>query len=492
MKAIRNFLLKISSLIRRGLRKIKFRREKINAYIDKNPNRSFYIFLGLLVILIVISNILGNPKAKNIEQRLLTKKVDFYSVGRAPQIEVLATIEKSGVVTLTALSPGVVQSINKSEGSTVNRGEIIISLSSNYQGGNTASLQRSLAQTQYQNILDTFDAQKELIKKQKELSEKADANSDELRDITDKSVDETNDLINLNSEIISSLDTNIQALVSTNVGTSNDALILSSKQLKSQFVAATNAARQGVRMAEYNASAEKPPSDLSNLQKDVTLKQLEIQEKMLDLNKEVSSIQLKIARIVESLMFPSSPISGTVQRISVKVGQSVSPGMELAVIGSNSDKYDVDAVAYISSDIAKKISKIDLATVHLNSSISYKAQPVFVSSDPVKDTLHAVYFKIPTQYTKDTSDKSYIKINLPLGYADTGTSIPYIPIDSVYQTKESNYVFIDESGVAKSRKLELGNVFGSYVEVVKGLSSGSQIIVNRNVIEGDKVESNVK
>src|SRR3989344_1474960 len=283
MKAFRKFLTGARLFRKKAKKNFSLMKNKVLAYVDKNPNRSFYIALGFLFVLIVFSNILGTPRQKVEKPANALKQVEIYTIGSVPKLDFSAQIEKSQVVTITSLAPGVVQSINKPVGSTVKKGEALITLSSNYQGGNASSLSRVLAQKQYQSAVDNNGLQKDIIAKQKEIAQKAEANVDEIRDITEKSIDETNGLINLNSDIISSLDQNIQSLESTNVSGANDSLILQTKQLKSQYFAGLNAARQALRMVEYNADNENPPAELSDLQKDVTIKQLELQEKMLDL-----------------------------------------------------------------------------------------------------------------------------------------------------------------------------------------------------------------
>ena len=62
-----------------------------------------------------------------------------------------------------------------------------------------------------------------------------------------------------------------------------------------------------------------------------------------------------------------------------------------------------------------------------------------------------------------------------------------IPIDSVYQTQEKAYVLVNNKGKAETKTLELGSVYGSYVEVRSGLTSDDQIILDRNVVADDKV-----
>lgn len=474
-------LLRIWSGIRNWFKKLRIR---MGNFVRRHPFSTFLTILGIVFVLIVVSNIIGNIKPKTEEQAVPVKTVQTYKVGSVPEITVQAHVEKSGVITITALTGGVVQKINNNVGDPFKRGEVLISLSSNYQGGNTSSLQRQLAQTQYNNAVATFDLQKEIIAKQRELAEKTDANADDLRGITDKSVSETRDLINLNRSMLATVD---EALKTMEEGGSTDADMFETRSLKAQLMQGINSAEQGLRNAEYQASGDKPPAALSNLQKDIALKQLDTQEKMLEMNREVSRISVSIARANEAMMFPSAPFAGTVQRVFVKEGQAVNPGTQLMVIAQNIEDDPIVAVALVSADIARKVSDSEQAIIHIDGNTKYSTYPSYISQEAVNGTLHAIYFPIPDEFSPKVTETGFIQIDIPVGYADTTAFIPYVPIDAIYQTRDQNYLFVAENGVAVSRSVELGFVYGNHIEITSGLKDGDQIILDRTVVAGDKV-----
>lgn len=487
IKKVRQAILRIRNSFS-PLRKRTFvYRKRALVFIDKRPFASFFVILGILLLLIIISNILGTPKPPAPKKEALVKKVKVYNVGTSPKLTVQAQVEKSGTIKITALTPGVVQTIYKNTGESFVKGETLVGLSTNYQGGSTSSLSREFAQTQYSNALDTYQTQKDIIQRQREIADKTDVNADELRKITDQSLGETRALISLNDDILSSIDQKLADLEATNVGGVNDAMILSQKQLKTQFLSANNQARSALRNAEFASASDKAPADLSNLSKDIAVKQLDIQAKMLDLNREVSRIQLNIAQVSEAMMFPSAPFNGTVQRVFVKVGQQVNPGTELMVLSQTSEEDPITAIAYVSGDIARKLSQFESSTLHIGD-IEFLTQPTYVTQEAIQSSLYGVYFDIPDQYNKDLTEKGFIQIDLPIGYADTTIAIPYIPLDAIYQTKEQNYVFVVEKGVATPKQIQLGEVYGSFVEVKSGLNQTESVILNRNIIAGDKVE----
>lgn len=489
MNSIRSFGKKVNKKITEVFSSINLKRKvyyrKSMNKVEKRPLLSFLGLLLILLGLIILSNFINKPKDQIEETGITAKNVQTYSIGTSPKITVQAVVEKSGVIKVVSLGSGVVQSINVEVGQEVTKGTNLISMSTNYQGGNAFSVQRQLAQVQYKNVKDTYDAQKDLIAKQKELALKQDENADELRRISNDSLGSSRSLIDLNNSILSSLESQQTELENTNTNGANDAAILQTKQLRSQFQAANNQIESGLKNAEYAGSDDNPQAEMSNISKDITIKQLEIQEKALALNKEVSRLSVVLAQINEAIMYPSSPVNGKVERIYVRVGQVVNPGTPIAQISGNSDS--LMAVALLSRETAQAVSRSMVSTLHFGNE-SYEAAPFYVSSDATDGQLYSAQFAIPEEYSPQVTDKGYILIEIPIDFAKTGSAIPFIPIDSVFQTQDDAFVFVAKDGKALSKKVKLGAVVGRYVEIKEGLSEGDQVILNRNVISGDPVK----
>jgi len=458
---------------------------KVMDKAEKRPLVTFLLLIFILLGLIAISNFINKPAPTAEETAIPQKEVKVYSIGTTPKITVQAVVEKSGVIKVVSLGAGVVQSINVEVGQDVTKGTTLVSMSTNYQGGNVFSVQRQLAQVQYKNVLDTFKTQNELIDKQRELAEKQDENSDELRKISNDSLSSSRSLIELNNSILSTLEAQQTDLENTNVNGANDQAILQTKQLRSQLQAANNQLNSGLDNAEYSGSDDNPPAEMSNISKEIAIKQLEVQKKALELNKEVSRLSVVLAQINEAIMYPASPVAGKVERIYVRVGQAVNPGTPIAQISGDSNS--LIAVALLSRETADAISKSRVSTLHFGSE-SYEAAPFYVSTDATDGKLYTAQFAIPEEFASRISDKEYILVEIPIDLPNTGSAIPFIPIDSVFQTQDASFVFVAKDGKAQSKKIEIGNVVGRYVEVKKGLSEGDQLILDRNVISGDPVK----
>lgn len=447
----------------------------------KRPLPTFGVLLFLLLVFIILSNLINKPKATLEETTLPTKEVSTYTIGESPRISVQAQVEKSGVIKIVALGGGVVQKINVEVGQSVGRGTNLVSLSTNYQGGNAFSVQRQLAYAQYKNVTDTYQTNKDLINKQKELAEKSNENTDELRQISNQSLDSTRTVVNLNNEILTSL----EALQADQEANNNQTGALQTKQLRSQLLSANGQLENALRNTEYASNSDNPPTQIANISKEIALKQLDIQSKALDLNKEVSRLSLTLAQINESLMYPATPIDGVVERIFVREGQSVAPGTPIAQISGVSN--NLIAVAFLSKELSQGIGRATPSTIHVGEK-TFESVPFYVSDEATDGSLYTAHFAIPLEYASEVTDKSYITIEVPLDFPKTGSTVPFVPIDSVFQTEKEAFLFVMENGKAVSRKVSLGQVLGRFVEVEKGLKSSDQVILNRNVIQGDPVK----
>ncbi|MBI2338405.1 HlyD family efflux transporter periplasmic adaptor subunit [Candidatus Daviesbacteria bacterium] len=466
-------------MIKEKGRKIYF---KVKDFVKAKPLTSFFAVLLLLLALMFAGNFLS-PQKETIQKPELIKNVRIYKVGKNPTITLQAKIEKSGVIKITALAPGVIQSINFYEGDKVNKGQILINMSSNYQGGSVPSIQRQLAQKQYQNAKDTLDAQKDLINTQKTLAEKSEENLGQIRKITDQSLQETRDLINLNQSIVDTLSQNQTTLEQSNTGGVNDAAILQIKSQKAAVQAGLNQLRNGLRQAEFQASGDKPPAELGKLQKDIALKQLDLQKKALDLGLEVNRLQLVLAQISEALYFPASPFGATVQRVHVKEGQAVNPGTPLMTLSATDDP--ITAVINLPQNLAGSVSTVLPTTLYINDQ-EVQINPHFISTEATEGMLHSIIYMIPDKFSKDLTENGYIKADIPAGL-QAEQSVPFVPLDSVYQNANESIVLVVANDRAESRIIKLGNVFGQFVEIKSGLSKDDRIILNRNILAGDKV-----
>jgi hypothetical protein len=91
-------------------------------------------------------------------------------------------------------------------------------------------------------------------------------------------------LIKLNEEIFNTLEQQIKTLEANPPSATNDQAILTAKQGKAGIASALNSLRTGLRTAEYQSSEDQEPAQMGDTSKDLALRQLDLQEKSLELS----------------------------------------------------------------------------------------------------------------------------------------------------------------------------------------------------------------
>jgi len=484
------------------------RTRQAKQFTKRRPFTTFIILLAVLLTVIVVGDQLRRPEISEEEKEMQPKVVEGYSIGSVPRITVSGKIEKSGVITIRSQTGGIVQKINMVEGSEVKKGQTVVSLSSNYQGAVLPGIQRQISQTSYQFQKDTYDTQKEIIANNRSIAEKSDENADRLREITRDSRIRTREILDVSKPSLEVLEDLIAYYKSLSTATLTDSatdesVILGLKQQQIGLINGIAAAEQSLKSADYQESGDNAPARLSDLTREMTLKQLDLQEKTLDMNLEIASLNVQIATISESFMYPASPFSGRVERIHIKVGQSVNPGDPIATIVSTTGQ--VTVVALVSKDIAQSVSTLEPSILTQGDQV-FELTPLHISSEPTDGRLFAVVYLLPqlgpasqvallkgsevnssSALSGGSTDGQYVSISLPVGFADTNSIIPFIPLESVFQSQDESIVFVNESGTARARKVTLGYVTGRFVEVTDGLQDEDVVLLDRTLIEGDRV-----
>jgi multidrug efflux pump subunit AcrA (membrane-fusion protein) len=468
-------------------KRISFRKQytKTTTFIKRRPLGSFFIALGLLLLVIIIGHIANQPKVEETPPTTPVA-VQLYSIGESPKVAYEAKVEKAGVIKIIAQTSGIVQDISVKEGSSVSKGEQIMTLSTNYQGGNASAVQAQIAQTQYQNVLDTFDEQENEISNQRNIANDTYNSYTDQQAIATQSANNTSSLINNNQAVLNTL--NQQLTNDQNSGASQSAILAEESEINS-LQGAQNSLQSSLSNLQEQTNGTKAPGALATDQRNLTMQQLDLQEKSLELNKEVTGLQANLAQINADTMLPASPVDGVVERVFVHPGDQVSSGTELAVISADENSPQTIAVVDVPMQIAQNISKLEKSDTTIGGN-TYYLKPFYISTDPTDGLLYSVFYTLPKDAVSSVTDGEYVNFNIPIGAVKTGATVPFVPIDAVYQTQSSSYILVDINNKAVSRQVTVGNVYGNFIEITNGLNYGDQVILDRSVVAGDKVNAN--
>ena len=468
------------------------------------PMVSFLAMLGAFIAVIGLSNLLHQPPKGTVKEAPLPKTISVYRIGTAPRVTVNAEIEKTGVTTIMSQTSGIIQTVNVTTGQKISKGTKLVQLASTYAGASLPAVQRQLAQKQYIFTRDTYDLQKGTIGKNREIAEQTAKNSEEMRRIADESLSRTNDLISGSHSALDMVSQQLAFFTSQTTPSLSDAatdenLILGLKQQQLGLLSAISAAEQASRSAQLQTSNDSPPQKLAELTKETTIKQLDFQEKNLQLGLEISELNYRLAQLQENLMVPTAPFSGVVERVHVRAHEAVNPGTSLITLVA--DRQSLSVIALIPPSLAQRISLLEPS--RLNFQNNWWEMPVgYISREPTDGSLSGITWLIadatpqPAKSKGDIinpivtnlRDGQLVTLELPVGHPDTSSAYPFIPIDAVQQTSEASVVFVNVNGKAESRVVKLGDVYGQYIEVLEGLKTADEIILERNIVAGDQVE----
>ncbi|HSX18768.1 MAG TPA: HlyD family efflux transporter periplasmic adaptor subunit, partial [Candidatus Saccharimonadales bacterium] len=250
-----------------------------------------------------------------------------------------------------------------------------------------------------------------------------------------------------------------------------------------QLAAANAQLNSSLRNSQYQASGDNPPAKLSDLQKDIALQQLDLQQKSLELGKDISKLQLSLAQVMAAQMAPAAPFAGTIERINVRVGQSVNPGTTLLTLTGN--KSELTAVAQVPGSIARAVSIVDPADFEIDGKV-YQVKPTYISGEATDGSLYSIIFTLDREVADLLADNGFVNIHVPVGVvSDDGSTL--VPLDAVHQTQDSTYIFTADVDRATSKTVTLGALQGKFVKVVSGLGANDRVILSRNIVNGDKI-----
>lgn len=167
-----------------------------------------------------------------------------------------------------------------------------------------------------------------------------------------------------------------------------------------------------------------------------------------------------------------SPIDGTVGRIYVEIGQTITPQTPAALVVGAGKKY-----AKMNVD-EKYISKLAIGKDAEVATDAYPDIPLGGKITKIGDAIDLQTRTVPIEIEiEDDAGKlksgMFARINLILTRHD---GVPIVPKDAIVRTDGADFVFIVDNGVAKKALIKAGIIEGTKVEVTQGLLGGEEVV----------------
>ncbi len=235
----------------------------------------------------------------------------------------------------------------------------------------------------------------------------------------------------------------------------------------------------GSEYTTYNARQNQLISDLN----------FSMGDRNQQLSLDNAEMNLKLAQISASLMRPATPMAGVVEKIKVKNGQLINPGQVVAVVRSNQDKIKLELNI---SDKMLKYVDFDSQAYFEFQAQKYPASFAFLPSTPDQGSSYKLTLTPAdaVEMVADLPHGTFVNLSLPL---KNNAQSFLIPLNAVYQTQNSNYVFIlaqNETGemIAAQKNISLGPVIGDLVVVEGGLSTTDRLLLSLNLINNQRIQ----
>ncbi|MCK8491982.1 efflux RND transporter periplasmic adaptor subunit [Spirosoma sp. RP8] len=213
----------------------------------------------------------------------------------------------------------------------------------------------------------------------------------------------------------------------------------------------------------------------------------EIQYLQAKNNKETLERRLSTLNAQLSQSSVTSPISGVVDQVNVKIGQSAMPGVGLVRVVNLSQLKVVAKVADTYSGSVRKGDDVMIRFPDLNRELNSRVSFVSTTVDPLSRT-----FTIEAPLPSDNSLKPNMLAQVKINDKTVGNAI--VINQNLIQSTENGqlvYVAVNEGGkkVAKARTVKTGESYGGKIAVTEGLKAGDQLVTvgYQDLVDGQPI-----
>jgi membrane fusion protein (multidrug efflux system) len=466
-------------------KKVSKQAKKAFSYLKNHQLQAVGLVFAIFLLSFIGSQILRRPEVELPVQEETALSVQAIRFAQsASSLKAVGNIENKTTQTLVAQSNGPVAQIYVSEGQNLAAGRVILQQQSTYAGGNSMTVQREMAEKSLELAEASLQNTVETVSISREQADLSLDNTEKLNEISEKSIDDSKKLLDNVELVIEKLESDI---ASEQAGNNDPDVIAGLRSQLIQMQGSYNQTASALRQLEYQIDEDEPIYRLAELGKDLAYKATEIQLKSAQLNKDIAQLSLKAARIGESSTRVNIPFAGTVERILVDKGQFVAAGTPVAVV---TGQPELQIVISLAGSVAQNIDTQQEIIAKINGQ-TFNLPIAHLSRVAVSGQAYQLLARLPEGLDANIYENQTVEVKLPLYPSLLASGNNYLPLDAVFITNTKQYVFVEENGRAVQREIVAGEIVGNNIELVSGLTPGEVVILDRRVINGQRVESNI-
>ncbi len=237
------------------------------------------------------------------------------------------------------------------------------------------------------------------------------------------------------------------------------------------------------------AQAQSQVSLLNTLfqrQKNLWDQKIGTEVQFLQAQTNLQSAQKQVAALNEQarLYRITSPISGTIDQMDLKLGQVAQPGVTgIRIVNADNLKVKADVPESYSASVGTG-NNVKIVVPDANDSLVTKVTFAAKAIDPTSRSF-AVEIKLPARKTLRPNMTAILKI---ADYSKANAIT--VPIKAIQKSEDGDYVFVNNSGTAKRKTVKVGATYGGQSEIISGLNAGDQLITAgaEDIEDGDKIK----
>lgn len=200
----------------------------------------------------------------------------------------------------------------------------------------------------------------------------------------------------------------------------------------------------------------------------------------------LQSAQKQVAALNEqsSMYRITSPIRGTIDQMDLKMGQVAQPGSTgIRIVNADILKVKADVPESYAGSVGTG-NNVKILVPDANDSLITKVTFAAKAIDPSSRSF-AVEIRLPTRKTLRPNMTAILKI---ADYSKSKAIV--IPVKAIQKSEEGDYVFVNNSGIAKRKNVKVGATYGGQSEILSGLNVGDQLITAgaEDIEDGDKIK----
>ncbi|MBI4947752.1 MAG: efflux RND transporter periplasmic adaptor subunit [Bacteroidetes bacterium] len=246
----------------------------------------------------------------------------------------------------------------------------------------------------------------------------------------------------------------------------NDLLLRSIEEVKTSLEFAGNLYNKQKNLWEQKIGTEIQYLTAKNTKENM-------EKKLSTLNEQLDMSKLK------------SPITGVVDGVDIKIGQSLIPGISsIRVVNFNNLKVKAEVAETYASKV-KKGNEAIIFFPDLNKEVSSK---ITYAAKAINNTTRTFTAEAGLDGDKQDYHPNMIVVLRIIDYQNDSSIV--IPVNVIQRTENTQYVYVavNEGGknIARRKEIKVGQIFNGKAEVISGLTINDKLITAsyQNVTEG--------